>query len=190
VGRQQRNRARPPRLPTPGPLRTRPPRRGARIVGPGDPPLGFNTGHTSVGEWYLYWALSRIFEDPDDPRRPPYNGGQRWSYQSPIFGGRDELGGLVIDFVVRMPHTRDVAIDLVSGHYHTAGGPERRAIDRARLRAIAQYLEVVQIFEVNLILDSTGQQAVSTLIEALGGRSRIDPDYGTYQKARAGRLFT
>jgi len=95
----------------------------------------------------------------------------------------------VIDYVVHMPRSKDVAIDLISGHYHTAAGPEVRAFDRARRRSIQQFMEVIELNEVDIILDPTGEQAVSTTIEALGGRRRIDPSAGTYRKSRAGRLF-
>lgn len=186
---RQQKQVRPLDIRRPGPFEVRPPKKGIRFAGPGDPPAGFVNGNNSIGEWYLYWALSRIFEDPEEPRVPPYNGGERWDYQVPFLGGRDELGGLIADFVIRMPSSKDVAVDLISGHYHTAAGTEKRAIDRARLRAMAQFMEVIEIFEIDLILDPTGEQAVSTTIEALGGRSRIDPSYGTYRKARAGRQF-
>ena len=173
----------------PGPFEVKKPKAGFRFAGPGNPPAGFVGGQNSVGEWYVYWALSRIFEDPEEPRVPPYGGGDRWSYQVPILGGRDELGGAVVDFVVHMPRSKDVAIDLISGHYHTAAGPETLAFDRARKRSIQQFMDVIELYEIDIILDPTGEQAVSTTIEALGGRRRIDPSYGTYRKARAGRLF-
>lgn len=173
----------------PGPFEAKKPPKGMRFAGPGMPPAGFINGQNSQGEWYCYWALSRIFNDPDEPRVPPYDGGDRWSYQVPYLGGRGQLGGAIIDFVIEMPRSRDVALDLISGHYHSAAGVEARAFDLARQSAIRNYMDLIELYEVDIILDPTGEQAVSTIIEALGGRRRIDPDYGTYRKARAGRLF-
>ena len=36
--------------------------------GPGDPPPGFVVGQTSATEWVIYWAMSKVFGQPDDPR--------------------------------------------------------------------------------------------------------------------------
>jgi hypothetical protein len=167
------------------------PTRNVRSISFLDPPAGFVGAWNSRTEWACYHALSKIFEDPVDPRRPPFTGARsgRWKYQTPFFGGRDELGGVVADFIVRMPNERDVVIDIVSGHYHTAAPVEKRAMDRARVQALASFLRYVPIYEIHLILDPTGGQACKSVVESLGGRRRIDPSYGTYQRARTPRNY-
>lgn len=163
--------------------------RDTRTVGPGEPPAGFLGPWNSRSEWILYWAFSKVFDDPPDPRQPPFTGGERWIYQKNEFGGRSQLGGQVVDFVVKL-QGRDIAVDLVSQQYHLYISPQETALDHARLLSLARYYEVVSIQEVDVILDPTGQQAVENLVRALGGRSRIGPrSGGPAYKARRGRLF-
>lgn len=161
-----------------------------RQVGPGEPPAGFVGPWNSRSEWILYWALSKIFKDPEDPRQPPFTGGFQWEYQRSEFGGRSRLGGQVVDFVVHMANGNDVAIDLQTQRYHLYISPERTAYDYQRMLSLARFYEIIPIQEVDLILDPTGEQAVSTVVRALGGRARIGPKSGgTAFKARRGRLY-
>jgi hypothetical protein len=163
-----------------------------RIVGPGDPPVGFLGPWTSQSEWILYWALAKIFEDPPDPRIPNsdgFTGGQRWEPQRAIMGGRS-LGGQVVDFVITMADGRDVAIDLQTEYFHLTVNPYQNALEQSRLLTMARYFEIITIHESNLIADPTGQQAVRTVIDALGGRRRLNPRAaGILSKTRRGRLY-
>ena len=57
-----------------------------KLGGPGDPPPGFVGATNSAVEWMVYWALSKVFGRPEDPRKPPFDGAwPDWTYQK----GRD-----------------------------------------------------------------------------------------------------
>ena len=38
------------------------------LGGPGEPPTEFLSAQTTKTEWYVYWALSKLYDDPEDPR--------------------------------------------------------------------------------------------------------------------------
>lgn len=168
--------------------------RGQRTSGPGDPPLGFVTGTTSASEWkLLYWPLAEIFNDPPDPREPPYYGGRggTWEYQSNQLGGRSGPGGAVVDAVVYTA-TGAIGLRLQTERFHTfasakiQGNDARQKIDLMR----AGYLTVIDLFEQDMIEDSTGETAIRIIRDALGLNQRPDPLYnGSARRSTAGRVL-
>ena len=68
----------------------------------------------SIPEWHIYWALTRL----------GYKEGEDFTYQAPVFGGRMEYGGAVLDFV--LPDF-GIAINVQSLYYHYQGGKEKIA---------------------------------------------------------------
>jgi hypothetical protein len=54
------------------------------VGGPGEPPEGFVTAHQSALEWDVYWGFARVTRSPRDPRKPPFVGGDTWSYQKAV----------------------------------------------------------------------------------------------------------
>lgn len=159
-------------------------KKGQKHVGPEDPPPGFVTATTSFPEWILYWASSKVFNDPPDPRQPPYFGGKSWGYQL----GEGEQGGAfgaVVDFVYYLP-AQIVGVRLMGARYHEAGNPEQKLFDVLQRNNLARYIHVVDIYEQDFIADRTGAAACRRLVEALGGRRRISPAArGEFRKVRA-----
>lgn len=178
--------------PRQAPIRTALPqgmRKQVRVVGPGEPPAGFLTPWNSRSEWYCYWALWKVLKEEGDVRRPPFIGGQRFGYQTVVNGGRSSLGGTIVDFVVYL-RGQDIGIYIQTDRYHLAADARTKTLDHLRMLAAARYMRVIPIFETDLIADPTGEQACRTVVNALGGRSQINPvTSGTYRPTRMGRLF-
>jgi hypothetical protein len=185
-------RVNPPRHRTP-PIFSRGPRdltRRVRQVGPGNPPANFVGGTTSAEEWYVYWAMAKVFGSPRDPRKPPFFGAEdgSWDYQSPILGTYTRSpGSAVIDFVAHL-QAEDVAIRLQTERFHVFAGPEQNRFDRESLIAISKFMRVEDVFSQDLIADPTGEAAVVAVKNALAGSSRADPSLtGLARRVRASR---
>jgi hypothetical protein len=153
-------------------------------VGPGDPPGGFVTGTTSASEWPPYWALAKIFNDPPDPRQPPFQGGQVWGYQVSLDGGRSTRGGSVADYVVWLP-SQPVVIRLVTERFHLATNALKKAADRRQAMNLERFARVADLYEQDIIADQTGEAVIRHIVELLGGRERINPaTAGTFRRVR------
>ena len=158
-----------------------------RSIGPGEPPPGFVIATTSASEWIAYWASAQVFNDPLDPRKPPYFGGRDWGYQKSLDGGRREQGGAVIDYIYWLPG-ETIGLRLQTARFHDAAGPEKEAMDRAQLVSLSWQwgITIKDLDEQDIIADRTGEAAVRRLVELLGGRERINPGVaGTYRQVRA-----
>lgn len=185
-----------PKAPGLQPIRIRAPgqlgKKALRLgIGPGQPPAGFVLPGTSLPEWYLYWCLWEILHEEGEARDsgPPFYGGQKFSYQVAINGGRHSMGGNITDFVVNWGGRR-VALWLQGDRQHQEAGPERNAIDLDLMFSNAQYMDVRAIYEINLIADPTGEQGCRTTVETLGGRRYSNPARtGEYRPTRLGTLF-
>jgi hypothetical protein len=154
-----------------------------------NPPNGFVGEWNSLSEWFVYLGLWYILNEEGDPMSPPFDGGYRFSYQVPAFGGRSNLGGQVIDFIVTLRDGQQIGLYVQSDRYHLLGGPERESQDLgAQLRATA-IMRVAPIVEFDIIRDPTGEACCRTLVNALGGRQFIGPtNTGTYITSRAGKM--
>ena len=79
--------------------------------------------------------------------------GEDFTYQSSLFGGRLEKGGLVIDFLFYNPP--DLAINVQGIYYHSGAGPEVSARDRiARDQLAAQGTFLIFIDEDDALQDA------------------------------------
>lgn len=85
----------------------------------GEPPVWF-TG--TRPEWWTYWALLRLGKVP----------GRDFVYQSRQLGGRQDLGGVVVDFEILDPPRIAVNINGVFWHYGRGSG---KLAEDARERA-------------------------------------------------------
>lgn len=152
--------------------------------GPGEPPPGFVSPTTSASEWVEYWALSKVFNDPRDPRVPPFFGGRDWGYQLDYQGGRHVPGGAVVDFVVYLPG-EIVGIRLQTDRFHLTAGPVKNAYDDAQRQSLSRFMRIIDLYEGDVIRDTSGEGAVRLTVEALGGRERINPQRaGTFYRSR------
>lgn len=153
----------------------------ARISGPGPPPPGFVGPTTSLSEWICYWALSRCFDDPEEPRNPPFFGGRDWAYQIAVEGGRRERGGAVVDFIIYLPGEK-VGIRLQTERFHIYAGAQKQAYDIVQGQVLSRFMTIKDIYEQDLLGGTNGDKAVQLIVDTLGGRARINPI--TSQRAR------
>lgn len=154
------------------------------VIGPGDPPPGFVTATTSLSEWVWYWASSKVYNDPKDPRQPPYWGGEKWGYQIAQAGGRSVLFGAVVDFVYYLPG-RTVGLRVQTARFHEEAGPEKRLTDAVQRMNLSRWMTVLDVYEQDFLADRTGQAACALLVKTLGGRKNFRPSaIGTYRQVR------
>lgn len=149
--------------------------------GPGDPPPGFVGAHQSRDEWWFYWALSKIFHDPKDPRRPPFVGGQLWKYQidqSPTgvgLGIGRVPGGAVADFAVRGPTGTFLIIRIVTERFHVFANATKQASDffqRDHLRGVEK---VIDVYSSDYLGDPTGNAVCRIAALAVKGVELLSP---------------
>lgn len=79
----------------------------------------------TLPEWNVYLALTRVGKIPDVD----------FSFQSPLFGGRHERGGLIIDFLFFNPP--DLAINVQGEFFHQELGVAVIARDKLARAALA-----------------------------------------------------
>ena len=168
------------------PLTTRGPRflglerEAIHTGGPGQPPPGFLGPTVSAHEWPWFWASRKVFDPQLDPRQPPFSGGRGWDYQNPYhqFGILQD----VLDFLYYLPGEL-VGVRIQTPFFHR--GPEKDAYDAAQARALSRMVKVVDVFSQDFVQDETGRAAVRLLVEALGGRTRLNVmQAGTFYPAR------
>lgn len=184
-----------PRLPRAPQLPTGPrfiPPHETLIGGPGDPPPGFLTGQNSVTEWIVYFALAKIFNDPKDPRHPPYFGGLDWGYQIARLGGFVRaLGSSVVDFVVYQDATV-IGLRVVTERFHiftTSAKHGYDVIQRAQLEASG--MTIVDLYDNQILGDPSGQKAIIHLKRVLNRIENVDPvQAGTAYRASRIKVLT
>ena len=156
-----------------------------RNLGPGEPPPGFIRATTSKSEWWMYWALAKIFNDPAEPRRPPFYGGQKWGFQLAINGGRQVPGGAVVDFIVYL-EGETIGLRLQTPYFHYLTSPLKQFLDEKQAGGLSRYMTVRDVFEVDILEDQSGSGAIRTIVGVLGGRERINPaTAGTGRQTRS-----
>jgi hypothetical protein len=154
--------------------------------GPGEPPEGFITAHTSKDEWIIYWALAKVTKDPRDPRIPPFTGGANWEYQKAIDGGRI-VGGQVVDFVYVQPDSKTLGLRIQTEHWHimtTAAKQQQDFLLKVSQRAVDQ---IVDIFSQDYLGDASGKAACAVVADAIKGNQSYSPIFsGAAQRIRGG----
>lgn len=168
------------------------PKISTTLTGPGDPPAGFINGQNSVTEWLFYWALFKIYgQSTDDPRQPPFYGlFPYFQYQASELGGFTRaLGSAVVDFVVFLGRTI-LGIRIVTERYHIFTDNRKQATDAIqRVQLEASGMQVIDVYDYELLPIGDGQKAVITAKRAVGLLESPDPlKAGT--AFRASRLKT
>jgi len=152
--------------------------------GPGEPPVGFVTPHTSKTEWIVYWALAKVLGTPGDPRKPPFVGGTNWQYQKAVGGGRRIRGGQVLDFVV-MSGLKAIGIRVETERYHIFTSATNQASDFYLRTHAVGVDEVIAIFDQDFIGDPSGKSACATVARAIRGDQDPNPiRFGTARRVR------
>ena len=109
-------------------------RAAQRLDGPSEEPPEWLLA--TKPEWYCYWALTRLGKIPDVD----------FSFQSSLIGGRLELGGVVVDFLIYDPP--DLGINIQGLHWHYGFGGDRKAHDAmARIQIEGRGIKLVYIDE-------------------------------------------
>lgn len=143
--------------------------------GPGEPPPGFLNTINSKSEWFIYWALAKIFGNPPDASRGPFIGGPPdWSYQAAYDGGSRNAGGSVVDFIVytgRVP----VGIRLVTEYYHLFTNRRKQVQDEMQKLALEGAVDVVDVYDYDFLNDPSGEAAVRVVKLAIGQMERPNP---------------
>jgi len=134
--------------------------------GPGNPPAGFVGGTTSLTEWYVYWALTKIL-GPE---------GDSWAYQNSYQGGRHIPGGSVVDFVVYQP-MKTLLIRVQTFRFHFTLGSQKQAYDVEQYYALSDLpgYRVIDVYEQDFIDDPTGGKVLKVMIDALNGEEHANP---------------
>ena len=165
---------RPPAMPT-GPKAVGITTKKQVVGGPGEPPPGFLSPANSKTEWFVYWALSKVFGSPADPRVGPFTGGQPdWMYQQAVNGGAGVLGGTTIDFVVYGAR-RPTAFRIVTEYYHIFTSRSKQVSDEMQKISVSDRYDVVDLYDMDFITDPTGQQAIVVVKMGLAMIERPDP---------------
>ncbi len=152
--------------------------------GPGTPPVGFVTPHTSATEWIVYWALARVLGTPQNPRKPPFIGGTNWQYQKASGGGRRVRGGQVLDFVV-FSGIKSIGIRVETERYHIFTSATIQANDFYLRTHAVGVDDVVSIFDQDFIGDPSGRAACAVVARAIKGEQDPNPiRFGTARRVR------
>lgn len=153
-------------------------------MGPGDPPPGFVTAHTSASEWRYYWALAKVLGTPANPRQGPYVGGADWSYQKAIEGGRTEPGGSVVDFIVHQG-MGTLGIRIQTERFHVFADAATQMRDFSQKVKVKALTDIIDVFDQWSIADRTGEATIKQVKRALQGIQEPDPiRFGTAQRKR------
>lgn len=164
----------PPSLPT-GPRMFRPVPLDQQAIheGPGEPPPTFLTPRTSKTEWYVYWGLATIFDNPKDPRQAPFLGGYPdWTYQLAL-----DDAGAIVDFIVNNPgkSQQSIALRIVTEYWHLYTTNGKHASDEMQKEALSAYFTVIDLYDFDFIHDPTGAATIVTLKNVLGMIERPNP---------------
>lgn len=146
------------------------------VSGPGDPPNGFLTGQTSLPEWWWYWGSAKVFDDPKDPRQPPFFGGRDWGYQVARMGGHTRaLGAAVVDFVYWQGATL-IGVRIQGERFHVYAGSHKHALDLVQRTELERNgLTVIDVYEEDFLGDPSGQKTVVAVKKAVGRLEKISP---------------
>jgi len=144
--------------------------------GPGKPPPGFVVGQTSASEWNLYWAFAKVFGEPVDPRKPPFQGGfPYWGYQVSYMGAyRRAPGSAVVDYVIYNGASR-IGVRLQTLRFHSMADAQKKAFDSLQKFDLDQYASIVDIFEEEVLGDPSGAKYVVAAKNAIGMLEHADP---------------
>mgnify|MGYP001563569525 CR=1 FL=1 len=156
------------------------------LGGPGDPPADFPgpglvRAQVSLDEWYCYWALAKVMNDPNDPRKPPYTGGVDWAYQVPsMLPGQltiREVGSNVVDFVVY--HAGATYALRVQSALHTmevfGSFSQNRARDLFAKAHLQKFTKVIDVYSIHFMGDPSGQLVCKVMRDAIKGQEWPDP---------------
>ena len=124
---------------------------------PGDAPIVSEIGSATLPEWYVWWYLTR---------RAKLLPNVEFEFQSSLFGGRRELGGLVVDFLLRDRFSPGLVVNVQGYHWHRYSTRSRATdvLTKIRLQSAPYFFTVVYVLEDDLL-----HRLGSTMTAALAG---------------------
>ncbi len=145
------------------------------IGGPGKPPPGFVVGQTSASEWNLYWAYAKAFQDPPDPRKPPFVGGKDWGYQVSYLGAyRRAPGSAVVDYILYLGNIR-VGVRLQTIRFHYLTNAYKQEYDFTQQFQLMRLTRVYDVQEEDVLGDPTGSKYIITAKKSMNLIDVVNP---------------
>jgi hypothetical protein len=152
--------------------------------GPGEPPIGFVTAHTSRDEWQVYWAFAKVTKDPANPRQAPYVGGATWSYQKAVDGGR-VVGGQVVDFVYMHPDDQTTGFRIQTEHWHIMTDSAKQMDDFFLKSSQTSIDQIIDLYSHMWVGDPSGKKVCAIVANGIKGIQSYSPNFaGTAQRIR------
>lgn len=136
-----------------------------------NPPMEFASPTTSNGEWWIYLALAFVTGTPEDPTKPPFIGGENWTYQQDIEGGRMFRGGSVVDFV----YDERIGLRTQTGFWHLQQGTDVIFSDLARSIRQDTLEQIIDLYDQHYLHDPSGEAACKVVALAIKGIQLPDP---------------
>lgn len=121
-----------------------------------------------------------MFQDPVDPRKPPFTGGRDWAYQVPYLGSYVRApGSAVVDYVLYAGGGRvgSVGVRLQTIRYHYLTSAAKQAFDALQLFSLLKITMVVDVQEEDVLGDATGQKYIITAKKSLNLIQSLNPIY-------------
>lgn len=145
-----------------------------------DPKRNIASAHTSKTEWWAYKAFAKVFRDPKDPRKPPFNGGVDWGYQidDPLTGGREKVGGSVVDFVIFYGKMGKIGVRVATYYWHLVASPDVKAKDAFAKSHLEGYMAIIDLYDTYFLSDPTGQTLCKMVADAARGNEWPSPLLG------------
>lgn len=141
------------------------------LGGPGIAPPGFVTQQQTASEWVWYWASMKVLDPLRDPRKPPFYGGQNWSYQKQVLPQTSHTYAKSlstnIDFLYTLAYPA-LAVRIQTYRYHLATTSFKQAYDTAQLLRELGAFNVVDVYEQDFLSDATGAAAIIMVKQTLG----------------------
>lgn len=152
--------------------------------GPGEPPPNFLMPSTSRTEWLAFWATWKATGAPGDPRNGPFMGPVtgEFEYQSYALGGRRQLGGAVVDFLIR---TTDIPIGcrIVTEYFHIFADVQKREADFSQALELGKVMQVVDVYDYEFL--NLDPQALVVYFKQAYGMIKSNPiSAGTARRNR------
>lgn len=118
----------------------------------------------SGGEWAVFWALTVGLRKQD---------GVDFIYQGKFLGGRQQLGGVVPDFV--MIDGSSIAINVDSVFFHARGAPERAADVLAGELLAARGFLLIHLWEADLLTETSPVPTVQLALQGIQPQGNQPP---------------
>jgi hypothetical protein len=149
--------------------------RDTNLHGPGEKPVDFEG---SQPEWVWYWASMRRLNPKEDPRKPPFDGGDNgsWMFADPIGATQAprEAGITTPDFIYLQPSGGVIVVRIEGFYWHVAAEAAVQARDLYLMTHFGSGRDrVVRVDDGEYMHDDTGATAIALLSDILAEREPV-----------------